>query len=68
MLAQGRENRIDPIGPSEAGRELLTNMLFFADDPEMVHRAFQSACDFVDRVSVRRLTFVPDAHVWELIG
>jgi hypothetical protein len=68
LLAQGKENRIDPIGPSEAGRELLSNMLFFADDSEMVHRAFQSACDFVDRIPVHRLTFLPDERVWELIG
>jgi hypothetical protein len=68
LLVQGRENRIDPVGPAEAGRELLANILFFADDPKMVHQAFLSACDFVDRVPVRRLTFVPDARVWELIG
>jgi len=49
-------------------RELLANMLFFAEDQEMVHCAFQAACDFVDRVPVRRLTFMPDARVWELIG
>ena len=68
LLVQGKENRIDPVGVAEAGRELLANMLFFAEDSEMVHRAFQSACDFVDCVPVRRLTFVPDARVWEMIG
>jgi hypothetical protein len=68
LLAQGPENRIEPVGVADAGRELLANMLFFAEDPEMVHCAFQAACDFVDRVPVRRLTFVPDARVWELIG
>jgi hypothetical protein len=68
LLAQGKENRIDPMGIAEAGRELLANMLFFAEDPKIVHQAFHSACDFVDRVPVRRLTFVPDARVWELIG
>jgi hypothetical protein len=68
LLAQGPENRIDPVGEADAGRELLGNILFFAEDPEFVHRAFQAACDFVHRVPVRRLTFVPDARVWELIG
>jgi hypothetical protein len=68
LLAQGGENHIDSIGPADAGRELLANMLFFADDPIMVRQAFQSACDFVERVPVKRLTFVPDARVWELIG
>jgi len=68
LLAQGQENRIDAVGAAEAGRELLANMLFFAEDPEMVHQVFQAACDFVDLVPVYRLTFVPDARVWELIG
>ncbi len=68
LLAQGPENRIDPVSSADAGRELLGNMLFFADDPEMVRLAFQAACDFVDRVPVFRLTFLPDARVWNLIG
>jgi hypothetical protein len=68
LLAQGPENRIDPIGAADAGRELLANMLFFAEDQEMVQLAFKAACDFVDRVPIYRLTFVPDARVWEMIG
>jgi hypothetical protein len=68
LLAQGPENRIEPVAVADAGRGLLANMLFFAEDQEMVHRAFQAACDFVDRVPVFRLTFVPDARVWEMIG
>jgi hypothetical protein len=67
LLAQGRENRIDRVSAADAGRELLSNLLFFAEDAEMVRCAFQAACDFVDRVPVFRLTFVPDARVWELI-
>ncbi len=68
LLAQGPENRIEAVAAADAGRELLGNMLFCAEDQEMVQRAFQAACDFVDRVPVRRLTFVPDARVWEMIG
>jgi len=68
LLAQGPENRIDPVAEADAGRELLANMLFFAEDQEMVHCAFQAACDFVRSVPVRRLTFIPDARVWEMIG
>ena len=30
-------------------------------------RQFRSALKFVERVQVKRLTFVPDARVWELI-
>jgi hypothetical protein len=68
LLAKGAENRVDPVTVSDAGRELLGNMLFFAEDQELVHSAFQAACDFVHCVPVYRLTFVPDARVWEMIG
>ena len=68
LLAQGPENRVEPVPVADAGRGLLANMLFFAEDQEMVHDAFQAACDFVRRVPVYRLTFVPDARVWEMIG
>jgi hypothetical protein len=68
LLAKGPENKIEPIEGSDAVRGLLGNTLFFARDPHFVHMVFNAAFDFVARVPVRRLTFVPDAHVWELIG
>jgi hypothetical protein len=68
LLAKGRENRIDPIPPGEAARSLLANLLFFAEDEELVQATFHSAFEFVSRVPVSRLTFVPDERVWELIG
>jgi len=68
LLAQGPENRMDSIPPSEAARSLLANVLFFAEDEELVQSTFHSALEFVGRVPVSRLTFVPDSRVWELIG
>jgi len=68
VLAKGCRNRIDPIAPGEAARALLANLLFFAEDEEMVQATFHSAFEFVSRVPVARLTFAPDARVWELIG
>jgi len=68
LLAKGHENRIDPVSPGEATRSLLANLLFFAEDEELVQSIFHSAFEFVSRVPVARLTFVPDARVWELIG
>jgi hypothetical protein len=67
FLAQGPENRIEPIDPPDALRCLLRNVLFFADDAELVKLIFRSACDFLDRVPAQRLTFVPDQRVWDLI-
>jgi hypothetical protein len=68
LLAKGKENRIDAIAPGEAARQLLANVLFFAEDESLVKAIFDSAFEFVSRVPVARLTFVPDQRVWELIG
>ncbi len=68
LLVQGSENRIDPVAPGDAARSLLANILFFAEDEELVQAVFHSVFEFVSRVPVSRLTFVPDNRVWELIG
>lgn len=68
LLAKGSENKIESIGTAEAARGLMEDILFFAKDREMVNLVFQAACEFVGRVPVKRLTFVPDARVWELIA
>jgi hypothetical protein len=68
MLEQGHENRIEPVAAADATRGLLANLLFFAEDQEPVQLAFHAACEFVSRVPVSRLTFVPDSRVWEMIG
>jgi hypothetical protein len=67
LLAKGPENKIEPIVGADAVRALLGNILFFARDPEVVKLVFGAAFDFVSRVPIRRLTFVPDSSVWELI-
>jgi hypothetical protein len=67
LLAKGNENEIKLLSKIEAARELLRNILFFAEDSALVKLVFESACDFVSRVPVHRLTFTPDARVWELI-
>lgn len=68
LLAKGPENRIDSLSVTEAARALLSNVLFFAEDRELVGAVFHSACEFVGRVPVFRLTFFPDSRVWEMIG
>jgi hypothetical protein len=67
-LVQGRENRVEPLPPAEAVHALLECILFFADDPELVKHVFHSACELVARIPMHRLTFLPDARVWELIA
>jgi hypothetical protein len=68
LLAQGPENKIEPLPAADAVRALLANILFFAQDAGLVRRVFESAFDFVSRVPAARLTFQPDARVWELIA
>lgn len=67
LLAKGLENKIEPVSTAEAARCLLRNILFFAEDAALVKLVFRAACEFVDRVPVRRLTFVPDQRVWDVI-
>ena len=67
LLRKGTENKVEPVGAAEASRALLENILCFANDSEVVRSVFEAACDFVCRVPIRRLTFVPDARVWEMI-
>ena len=43
------------------------NILFFAEDQGLVEKLFATACDFVARVPIRRLTFYPDAKVWDQV-
>jgi hypothetical protein len=68
LLRQGAENRIDEIEPALATQALLRNILFFARDAKLVQSVFEGACEFVQRVPVRQLTFRKDAAVWELLG
>jgi hypothetical protein len=67
LLEKGPRNRIAPVTATEASRAFLSNVLFFAEDQELVRSMFRSACEFVSQVPVRRLTFFPDSRVWEML-
>jgi hypothetical protein len=67
-LRQGPENLIEELPVAEQVRGLLANTLFFANDPDLVQAVFASAVELAARVPVRRLTFLPDQRVWDLIG
>ena len=67
FLRKGPENRLDPLPASDALRRLMRNILFFAQDRELVDKLFATACDFVSRVPVCELTFYPDQRVWDEI-
>jgi hypothetical protein len=67
FLEQGPENRVAELSASESVRRLMRNILFFAEDPELVERLLDIAIDFVSRVPIRLLTFYPDTKVWETV-
>jgi hypothetical protein len=67
LLEKGLRNSIEPISPTEAIQRLMRNILFFADDAELVKLVFQSACEFASLVPMHRLVFVPDQRVWDMI-
>jgi len=67
LLSKGPRNRVDEVAAPAAARALLGNILFFAEDPALVRRVFAAALDAVESLPVRRLTFVPDASVWEVL-
>jgi hypothetical protein len=67
LLAKGPSNRVEDVQPAVAARALLGNILFFAEDAALVRRVFAAALDAVEKIAVRRLTFVPDASVWEVL-
>jgi hypothetical protein len=66
LLEKGPQNHIAAVTAAEASRAFLSNVLFFAEDQELVRSVFQSACEFVGQVPVCRLTFLPDSRVWEM--
>ncbi len=68
LLAKGPENRIDRLSATEAVRALMGNILYFARDDALTARVFDNAIALAARVPVRRLTFYPDARVWDFIG
>ncbi|MGA8104272.1 MAG: hypothetical protein WB869_19075, partial [Candidatus Acidiferrales bacterium] len=67
LLKQGPVNQIETVPEQVAIRALLESILFFARDPELVKLVFETAAEFVRRIPVRRLTFLPDARVWEMV-
>jgi hypothetical protein len=67
FLEQGPENRVDELTSADAVRRLMRNILFFAEDRALVEKLFTTACDFVARIPIRRLTFYPDVRVWDLV-
>ena len=68
LLVQGPENKVRPVSQKQAAAALLRNVLFFAEDPELVRTIFETVCRLVVTVPVYELTFLPTTEVWEMIA
>ena len=67
LLEKGPENRIEPISAKNAAQALMRHILFFANEPTIVERVFDSALEFASVVNVCKLVFTPDARAWHVI-
>lgn len=67
LLRHGEENSLTLSPPAAATRAIMRNVLFFADDPCLTRRIFETVCAFVESVRVYDLSFLPDSRVWSLI-
>jgi hypothetical protein len=68
LLEKGPDNRTETISAKDAAQALMRHVLFFAHEPELVERVFDSVLEFVSRVNVRKLVFTPDERAWSVIG
>jgi hypothetical protein len=67
FLVKGLQNKVVDVTPAAAVRKLLRNVLFFAHDPKLVGKLFETAVHFAAHVPVKELTFSPESTVWDLI-
>jgi len=67
LIFHGPSNVVAPLAVPASVTSLMRNVLFFAADETLVQSLFRSVCDFAMNVPVKRLEFVPDASVWEVI-
>ncbi len=67
LLVQGERDHIRDVAPAPAARAIMRNLLFFAQEEELVANLLEEVCDLVSRVPVRQLTFAPTPRVWELL-
>jgi hypothetical protein len=67
QLGRGAENQYNRLDAGRTVQTLLRNILFFADDRDLVGRVLDTACDFAARVPAYELRFAPDQRVWSTI-
>ena len=68
FLRQASRHSVESLRPERALARLLTNVLFFAREPDVTAKVFGIAADIVSTVPCFELSFRRDARFWEVIG
>ena len=66
LLKHGAANQLQPVPSGQALGLLLRNIVFFAQDADLVRALFEAAWRFISAVPAYHLVFRPDPSVWEL--
>jgi hypothetical protein len=67
FLEKSDQNRLVGVEPGVALAKLMRNILFLANDEDLVARVFQAAVEFVSLVPARSMQFTPDSSAWDLV-
>lgn len=64
ILEHGKEDRLTPLPPIAAARQLERHVYWPTESPHAAAEAFATFGELVSRVPVSRLAFLPHAEVW----
>jgi hypothetical protein len=67
FLEKSGQNRLLEVEPGVALAKLMRNILFLANDADLVSRVFQAAVDFVSLVPAHSMQFTPDSSAWDVV-
>lgn len=68
FLEKAKQNRLEKMDSAASLRALLRNIVFLAQDEELVQSVFHAAAEFVSAVPVHRMHFTADDRAWEMVA
>ena len=67
ILAKAKHNCVEKIGRTEGLTEFMKTVLFFGQNLEMSKTIMDEAIEFLDKVPLRKLFFLPEKSLWGVI-
>lgn len=64
---KSKENQVKNLSPSRTLEQLLTNVVFFAQVPDLTTKLFELCSDFTENIPGYELYFLPEPSFWEVI-